>query len=377
MNRRTISCFLFLAALAQFPVLSAANGVDIRIEIAGSTPPVVSLFDCATSLRGKSYSHAASQNCLNHLLATGYFEEGHFDTERNHDKAVIVFHMKSPALVVSKLGLQFSDPDKSNLETSLDNATDVLRQGATYTQDGELATSRQISKFFFLQGRRIGVHSQINLDFRTRTATVSYWVVEGPPGPGAGDVTPYSFDQDCKEFVAVVDFQRSDDQVPLGLVQRLMKTHFGSCYDQASVQADAEALRSTGLFGNVEFLVEGTRERRKLILGISGKPLHVRSISVKCYGEPESYCQSIFAELPLKPGAIYSRSADWLARDQLQKALKKPGENLWVFEDINPDGDSALDVAYGVIFERAELSINGKLVPDYDGAPISRAINSR
>lgn len=377
MNLRITFCFLFFATLAHLPGSHAADGIDTRIEIAGSVPPVVSLFDCVSSLRGKSYSQVASQDCLNRLLATGYFDEGRFGTERNHDRVVLVFHLKSPPLALTKLDLQFNDPDKSNLEVSLDSTSGVLRKGEAYTQDAELATSRQISKFFFLKGRRIGVHSRVNLDFRTKTATVSYWVVEGPMGPGPGDVEPYSLDQDCEEFVAVVDFQHSDDRVPLSLVQRLMKTHFGSCFDQASVQADAEALRDKGLFGNVEFLVEGRRGQRNLVLTISGKPLNVRSISVKCYGEPESYCQSIIEDLPLKRGAIYSRSADWLTRDQIQKTLKKPHENLWVFEDINPEGDSALAIGYGVIFERTELSINGKPVPDYDGVLISSVINSR
>lgn len=380
MNQTFTSHFLFLAALAAFAglgCLPAADEVEVRIQTDGSTPPVPALFECATSLRGKVYSQVASQNCLNRLLATGYFEEGRLGTEHNHGKIVFVFHLKSPRLVVSNLDLQFNDVDRSNLEVSLDNTPGVLRQGEAYSQEAELATSRQISKFFFLLGRRVGVHSKTELDFKTKTAIVRYWVVEGPPGPGPGDLESYSFDQDCKEFVAVVDFRRSDDRVPLSLVQRLMKTHFGSCYDEASVRADAEALRNTGLFGNVAFLVEGTSERRNLILDIGGKPLNVFSVSVRCYGEPESKCQSITEELPLKTGMAYSRSADWLARDQIQKLLRKPHENLWVFEDINPEGNWALTIKYGAIFERAELSINGKLVPDYEPVLLSRVINSQ
>jgi outer membrane protein assembly factor BamA len=378
MNRKTVACLTLFTVIVSAPVASARDegGVEVRIESSGSTPPIGSIFDCATSLRGNPFSKVATQNCLNQLLKTGYFEEGSFRVERSDAKFLVVFHLKSPLLTVSQLSLEFTDPDKSNLEVSLDNNPDVLRSGRIYTQESELATSMHIHEFFFLQGRRIGLRSQTKLNFETKVATLTYSAVEAPPGPGPGDVEPYSIEKDCKELIAVVDFQNVDDYVPLSLAQRLMKIHFGACYDPTSIQEDAETLRNTRLFQNVELSTKGTGNRRTLVAAISGKPLPVRSLSVKCYGEQESYCQSIARELPLKPGSIYSRSADWRAKRQIEDTLKKPQRNLWVFEDISSDGNSGLTIVYGAIFERAELFVNGKDVPSYDGPPISRLFDS-
>jgi hypothetical protein len=367
-DRRTIAFFalpIFIVSAAGTSP-RAENGVEVRIETSGSTPPIGSIFRCATSLRGRQYSRSATQDCLAQLLETGYFDEGNFRIDRSQAKPLVVFRLKSPVLKVTKLALEFTDPDKSGIEVSLDNNPDTLRPGGVYTRDSELATSRQIHEFFFLQGRRVGLHSQTRLDFKTKVATLTYSVAEAPPGPGPGDVEPYSIDRDCKEVVAVVDFQKIDDYVPLSLVQRLMRIHFGSCYDALSVRADVQTLRNTGLFQDVEFLTRGTIDRRTLVASITGKPLSIRSLSVKCYGERESYCQSISSELPLRPGTIYSRSADWRTKRYIEETLKKSKRNLWVFEDITSEKDSGLAILYGAVFEQAELFINGKEMPDDD-----------
>jgi outer membrane protein assembly factor BamA len=376
MNLRIAACFSLFVLSAHTNNLFAQSSVHVRIETSGSTPPLGSLFDCATSLKAKPYSPVTARGCLNHLLATGYFERGQFRTEKIQDEVTLIFDLKSPGLIVSTFSLELSDPDKSNLEVSLDNTPGVLSQGKVYSQEAELTTARQITKFFFQQGRRVGLHSKISLDFTTRTATVNYSIVEGPPGPGPGDLEAYSFDKECKEMVAVVDFRGSDDYVPLILVQRLMKTHFGSCYDEASVQADAENLRKTALFAEVNFSLEGEQDRRTLSVAISGKPLKVRSVSVRCYGPPARDCQAIAGQLPLTTGAVYSRSNDWLARKQVEKLLSRPHQNQWVFEDLTAQDNSGIAIVYGVILERTELSINGKNIPNYDGTDISSVINS-
>src|SRR5437762_2018352 len=114
--------------------------VDAKVETSGSTPPIVSLFNCPLSLRGKPYSATAAQDCLNELLATGYFEMGHFRTEKNLNSVTLIFELKSPLLTVSHLNLELGARDKSNLEVTLDNTPGALREGAAYTQEAELET---------------------------------------------------------------------------------------------------------------------------------------------------------------------------------------------------------------------------------------------
>jgi hypothetical protein len=77
-------------------------------------------------------------------------------------------------------------------------------------------------------------------------------------------------------------------------------------------------------------------------------------------------CQSIAARLPLTAGAVYTRNADSLAKKQVEKLSRRPRQNVWIFEDVTPQKNLGLAIAYGVIYERTELSINGRIVFDPD-----------
>jgi hypothetical protein len=365
-----------LLTISVYPnALLAQDRLQVLVYTSGSAPPIE--HECVTSLRERSYSPVASQECLDQILATGYFDRGQFRTEHGDgNQMTLIFQLGAPQLTVSQLQLDFFDADSSALQALLEKTPGVLRQGEVYTREAELTTLNRIKNYFFLHRRRVGINSRLALNFTKGNATLTYSAIEGPPGPGAGDVEPYMVDPDCKQYVAVLDFRQSDDYVPNVLVERLMKTHFGSCFDDVRLQSDREILKKTGLFSQVDFSVGGTYDRRQVSVAIQGKPIKVENVSVKCYSQSPTDCQSVASRLELKAGDVYSRSADSLTKIQVEKILQKPHQNLWVFEDMKVLENSTLELSYGVILEREELSINGKPIVDYDGTSAHNVFRS-
>jgi hypothetical protein len=228
---------------------------------------------------------------------------------------------------------------------------DVFRQGGEYTQKAEAATLAEISEHFIRQGRRIGINSRIDLDFKRRQVRAAYSIVEGPAGPGPGDVKSFTVDSTCLRRIAVLDYRDADDYVPMRLVYRLVRTQPGSCLETSDLPGDIEHLRSTGLFSDVSFDISDSSERPQVSISIKGRPLRISSLSVKCYGQTHVDCSSISNALGLRVGDTYFRSKDRSAKKRIRQLLKTKHSELWIFEDLKPS-DKGLDVSYGVILYR-------------------------
>ncbi|MFZ0334753.1 MAG: hypothetical protein WBD21_08160 [Candidatus Acidiferrales bacterium] len=367
---RTVSVLtwslLVLAFILVWPKMATSQTNKIvaltQIKVQGSEPPNISNWNgCVKSLGGKIYNESTAKECLDSILATGYFAGGRIETESYKKGRVrVVFRLDAPSLVLSELKINLPNEEKQRLVRWLSQDKATLGPGDIYTRDGEVATWFGIDNYYRSLGRHAGISETLHLNYRDKTADLSYEILEGPSMAKEGIVPPYG--APCKEYVTV-NLTGVDDYVPIALIDSLTETRAFSCFDPESVQHDQNALASSGMFKKVQYSVMAPALDREVLLIASGKPLTVKEVSIQRYGEAMGTPLPSPDKLRVRVGSVYSRSDAWADTNYLKQIFAKRGETVNVFEDEEALPRDTLKVKYYVLrYESAQLFVDGKKI---------------
>jgi len=318
------------------------------------------------SLEGQVYSIEKTNECLANILRTGYFVEGHVETKRDHTGAVeIQFFLHAPKLKVTQLDFDVRDDFRRALMEWLDKDPERLRLGSIDSSHAEAPTENGIKAFFLANGYRAVISLRRELNYDTGTAKLTYKIFTGAPAPKEAVLPPYR--EDCDDVVHGLNLTDVDDFVPLTLVKRLLQINAASCFDDQLANADREALEKTGLFKQVDYLVEGEHGSRSISLAIKGKPLRVASISVDKFGNPVDISSLDTKDLPIHPGEIFHETSMGTCMDYIAKRLGDAGQLANIYHDVRVVNKDQVLVQFDILgFVPAELYVNGKQVPSAD-----------
>jgi hypothetical protein len=312
---------------------------------------------------GQPYDRAAAHRCLASMLAAGseYFQSGHIEDEIDDSEVVVSYILVAPILPVKKFDFDVHPPAfRDGLLVSLDRSGEGLIAGGVYDYRDDQRTAQLIHWYFRDLGRRAGVTQSTILDYRQRTAEVSYKVTVGPGMTRVGRAA--ELPENCGLYPSGIERRDVDDYVPLRLLDKFTKIRVFDCFNAATLQRDRQTLERSGLFTSVKLEVKPGDGGRMIEYHVRGRPLRVKEIRFQGYGLFKGRRFPIDASFPLHAGDVYRRSiADAICGD-LEQKLKQPEATVEVYEDDDLTDDRQVIVTFGVMaIDWATLSINGKV----------------
>lgn len=334
-----------------------------QVKVQGSEPPDFSNWNgCVRSLGGKPYNESAANRCLSSILTREYFTGGQIQTEPYGKGEVrVVFVLNAPSLVLSRLDINVSPNEREKLMKWLSMDARTLRLGDVYQRDGEFATWFGIDNFYRFEGQHVGISETLHLNYRERTAELSYEILEGPSSPRQAMLPPYG--PPCKEIVGILNLTGADDFVPIPFVLGLTKTQPFSCFKQDSVLYDQKVLENSGLFTKVQYSVSGPPNYKQIDVTILGEPLMVKDVSIQPYGEAIGITPPGSDRLSVRVGSIYLRASAAADMDYLKGIYSKSGETVDVFEDENVLPENGLRVKYSVLaYDTTQFFVDGQKI---------------
>lgn len=308
-------------------------------------------------------------------MESKYFLKGTVRILSRDNSAIrLEFILEAPWLTLTELNINgVEDREAADLRNWLGNDAQTLTAGRPYTKSSDGLAQQRIEQFFAALGRRVAISSNLELDYRDRTARLSYRIFEGPRGPVQYDLAPPG--QACKEQVGELNLTDVDDYVPLVLVERMTKLHAFSCFDEKLVLEDTRRLEETNLFQSVKYSVGGDPSFRRVTLSIRGKPLKIDGISMQGYGTSSNLGPAAKdSQLPIGVGDVYKRSEIVKAAEKLTKSASRPQEKVDVFVDVEPVSPNSVAVKFQILtYDSDKLYIDGKRV-DSESMAVSRLI---
>lgn len=349
-------CLLILMVPA-FAGPRRVRGVSFVEE--GSAPQASLLYLCARNLKGQVFDESKARGCLNELLVSKFFEKGEFSVkDRGSEEVELIFHLKSPALVITSLKYELPQREMSDLEAWLGYNDGGLRAGDVYTSDAEAKTFYGIQNFFRSRGQAALFNSTVNLNYRSGNAEVSYHFVLGPI---AREETTLALLADCRHRIRYLDLTGIDDTVPFPLVDQILRVRAFSCFDENLLEQDEKRMLASGFITEANFSVVKDGEDRDVTLVARGDQLTVHSIDVVGFGRKLNLLSSQIAALPLQAGQKYRNSLAEESAESLQKSLSDSGHKISVTPRATLVDRRQLHVEFDVIVSpEDELFIDGE-----------------
>jgi hypothetical protein len=349
-----------------------ANKCFARVDAQGSLPPLPQLYGCVRELTGKAYDAAAAKSCLDTILASGYFESGRLEAESGSSNVIVHFVLTAPSLTIRDVNFDVEDDLKEAMLAWIEKTGDILSAGDVYRGDRDEKTTEVLGFYFRNIGKNVGITRIANLDYRARTAELTYRITVGPDTIPVRALPPY--EPECEQSVSMFNGMDVDDYVPVNLVEKMTQTHAFGCFSAAAVSRDSKALRDSKLFNKVRYDVQGEPDNIEVSLHVQGKPLKVKEVRIVGYGLLSHRVFTDSSALALQPGDPYRRSLMDLSKDYLKNKYAEPGEIVDVTEDDQLADDDELIVTFNVLaYEQDTVTINGK---DFRVAPVVINVHS-
>jgi hypothetical protein len=329
------------------------------VRLSGSAPPLHELYACVSSLNGKTYNAAAAEGCLNSILRSGYFRKGHIDVASGDSNVILYFSLDAPPVTVKSVTF---DGDPSLTNQMLNWAKDkvqMLNPADAYDTARDDRTIEVLNVFFWDIGKRAGVTRDLNLDYRSGSASLLYRITIGPDMIPIRALPP--FEKSCP--VAITKFDRTDvdDYAPLDLLDKMTRTHAFTCFNEALVPKDTKTLENSALFAEARYEVEGGPQAKEIHLHVRGNHLNVKDVRTKGYGIFSGDSSSDVSGLALRPGDTYTRSAANASVGYLRGTLARQNEVVEVFEDDEITTEKQVVVTFQVLgYDEDTVTIDGK-----------------
>ncbi len=353
---------LSLLGVCSYSQDKMATSVDV--ETHGSVPPVMQWYHCVGELDGKqSYDAARGEKCLKEILGHGYFKSGKIKFEPSSVVSkLVIFVLDSPSLKLTKIDYGIRKELESEFRDYTDSNNLFPRIGGIYDYRDEGGNESRIGNFFRSKGIMVGVSKRIDLDYRTRTASLTYKIWEGPDGPVQPLLT------DCKDGPRITYFSLLDvdDLTPLNLILKSTHTRDGECFSELAIRFDEQYLRNLNIFSELNYAVRnGNGSGRGVSIHARTNGLMVSDVSIDGFGLTSTGSipqnQNSFPKLPLQAPQRYRYSDAERSRGLLQEYFQKNSDHAQVFEDDELGLNQSLKVTYHILtWPPDELYIDGQ-----------------
>jgi hypothetical protein len=347
-----------LLALAGSPA-QKAKSCTTSLSTTGSVPPMPALYSCVTTLNGRPYDSVAAKSCLNSILASGYFKDGHLDVASGSSSVTVRFSLAAPPLTVKDLDFEVQEPDKHRMLEWIIRTGQVMKPGELYDVGRDDRTIQILGMFFWDIGKRAGVTRDVNLDYQSGTAKLSYRITLGPDMVPIRALPP--FEAECP--IRLTTFNRTDvdDNVPINLVDKMTKTHAFECFDPVSASGDQKTLAGSGLFTEARYEIRGGARAKQVYLHMRGRRLKVKEVRIAGYGLLANTSLPPDPALGLQADTIYRRSAANACVEYLQGKYAQPNETVEVYEDDQLAPDNQIVVTFQILaYDQDLIVLNGK-----------------
>jgi len=342
------------------PVFGQDSNFVLDVQSQGSVPPFPGLYGCLHVYNSRVFKKDEADRCMKSLLATGYFEDGDISSSISGQRQFVKVRIKAPQLSLAELDFGSPPNESAALESWLELNLSALRTGSVYEPAAEGATTAGIEWFFVDHGYRVGVSRKLDLDYQNRRARLVYRIWHGPPI--RNEPLPPPYDKPCEVYVGGLNRIGFDDSSPMPLIDRLTQLRPMGCFSEAQTAHDEAALRTSGLFRDINYEVTGSGKFRTVTMQGRGKPLSVERIEVEGFGLLASQELQV-GELPLRKNEPYSRVMARKAEQRLAEIFAAPDREVRVWQDVaSLSSGSVLVKFYVLVYEKDELVINGKKV---------------
>ena len=347
----------------QVPAGQGQTLVKTDVEVDGSYPPLPGLYSCVRELDGKQFDIGTSNKCLQSILASKYFLEGHIETMHQGSGVVIRFELKAPSLRITDINYGAPSDWQAELSALAAKDPEFLHQADIYDPGSAGSTRSILEMLLESKGKRGVVSQSVHLNYKEKTAQLIYRIYEVADGPRRQLPPPYG--EPCSPHIRNFSEQDLNDYVPLSLFRKLSKTRSSFCFSDVSLHDDQIQLVRSGLFENLKMVSSGTGEFRDVSVSAQGKPLVISEILVRAHGllSPKDLDHAI--DLPLQANSSYRRSDALLARTQLTNLYSGRGRHVITFEDDEAVDSNRLRVVLNVlVVPEDELFVDGQQFVD-------------
>ena len=355
---------LLLYIFLQLAVSTAVSAATLRIQLVtfrleGSAPPAPGLYACGKQLEGQLLDESKAKDCLSKLLSSGFFQQGEMGINMvSPDAAEVVFHLKSPELLLTTLDFQLDPQDRLAIERWLAGDKRNLRLGGAYSRDSEATTFYGIQQYFASQGRAVLLTEILRLNYRSSEAALSYKFVEGPRVPQERALPPYA--SQCKHQIKLLDMTDMDENVPIPLINQITKVRPFSCFDAALLKTDKERLLAAGFLKEVAYSVDKEGQDRNVRMRARAEPLVVQSLDVSTFGQNVNLTPEQIATLPLRSGQFYRVSLANATARVLEQLLQTPEFKVLVVQEATL-ANGKLHLKFNVLLAaRDQIFLDGK-----------------
>jgi hypothetical protein len=339
------TCFLTILA---GPVRAQSDhDLDAYVESHGSVPPIPDWFGCVRELDKKTYDKVKARSCLQSILSHPEIVRGKFTLHHYQERDELRFRVEWPSLTVTDVDLGVGPSDLAKVHELLAINGMALRPGAVYESTGESSSRLVLDLLLRSQGRRAGISSTVSLDYKEKTAQVTFKLWEGPPSNSQPLVPPYA--KPCKIMNGYFNWTDADDHSPVSFVERQMKTKWCGCFSEADVQDDLAMLKGMEFLAEPNIVVEGSGDLRSISVRLRSNPIPIANVKVKGYGLLDSLVEGELPPIAIHTGDAYSRSASRDAAQQLEKAFKKDDRQVIVFTDVEITAAGTANLEFGVL----------------------------
>jgi hypothetical protein len=331
----------------------------VAMNPTGSIPPLPALYSCVGELNGKPYRPTQAESCLHSILASGYFINGRLDVESGSPHVIVRFVLEAPPLIIKTLNFVVEDAIREQMLSWIGKTGQTISAGEVYVDRRDQRTADILNMFFWNIGKRVGVTSNVNLDYRSGTAEVSYRISMGPAMVPVRALPP--FNPQCRITIGSFSLTDIDDYTAEALVEKMTETHAFGCFDARGISSDTQVLQNSNLFQEARYDVVKKGPSRDVSVHIRGKHLKVRQVRVVGYGLLAG--SSFENEIPpyLKSGDVYRRSDAGALLDYLKNKYAAPTQNVEVYEDEDLTPDNQLLVTFQILaYDMDTVTINGK-----------------
>lgn len=356
---------LYAAMLGSLLLLGYQQGSTVSANVVGhgSLPPLPQLYECVQRLDKAPYDAARSRACLASILASGYFENGHIDVKSGNSKVFLDFVLTAPSLVIKGLKFEVNEPLRKRMLDWMarSNGGMPINVDQGYEASRDDRTVELMNMFFWDAGRRAGITKDVWLNYKARTATVSYQVTLGP-GMIPQQIVGSPGRPQCKPPAQGFNLTDVDDYVPVNLVEKMTKTYGFACFTARDMAEDRRWLEGSKLFREASYEVRDG----EVMVRLRGRELTIKAVRVVGYG---LLGKELAADsgLPLKAGHVYRRSEASAALNYLRAKYSEPEEVTRSYEDDSVTADGELIVNLQVLaYPEDTLTINGKALQPHD-----------
>lgn len=288
----------------------------------------------------------------------------------NHYKSVdlLTFRLQSPSLTVTDVDWGVPAEHLAKFYELLSTNGNALRVGERYDQDRVRDSWFVLDRLIGAVGTRSAISQTAYLDYREKTAKVTFKIWEGPPGEPQRLLPPDS--EPCRIMIGNFNLTDVDDLSPAEFVEQQMRTKWLGCFSETDAQYDSDHLKGMKFLKESSIAVDGSGESRSISVHLRGVPIPIASVNVQGYGLLDGIRQADLPPLTIHPGDIYSRAANHALRQLLADSLWREGARVIVYSDVQVNEAGGADLNFSALaYPDDVVYIDGER---FDNSPAKR-----